>query len=178
MVLCARCWWQTRTTFISNTCSNRFKHFHPLINLSLTHGALSILSQHTTVNFHSFHSFYPKKIALRHVVFRWCNLGKERPCFRPRCCHSTEGRALYCTWLNSSTGTVITAQCASSSLSRLPRNLKIAFTFWFTLVYKFSEDFFPAEWKKEPINHTTCLDLELGRTLKLHLFPLQFIGKI
>ena len=54
--------------------------------------------------------------------------------FRPRCCHSTEGRALYCTWLNSSTGTVNTAQRASSSVSRLPRNLKIAFTFWFTLV--------------------------------------------
>ena len=49
-----RCWWPTRTTFISNICSTRFKPFHPLINLSLTHGALSILSQHTTVNFHSF----------------------------------------------------------------------------------------------------------------------------
>ena len=56
----ARCWWPTRTTFISNTCSTRFKPFHPLINLSLTHGALSILSQHTTVNFHTFRSFCPK----------------------------------------------------------------------------------------------------------------------
>jgi len=57
----ARCWWPTRTTFISNTCSTRFKPFHPLINLSLTHGALSILRQHTTVNFHRSHSFCPKK---------------------------------------------------------------------------------------------------------------------
>ena len=61
VVLCARCWWPIRTTFISNTCSTRFKPFHPLINLTLTHGALSILSQHTTVNFHRFHSFCPKK---------------------------------------------------------------------------------------------------------------------
>src|SRR5215510_3232721 len=61
----------------------------------------------------------PKETALRHVVLRWCNLAKERPCFRPPCCQSTEGRALYCKWLNISTGTVYTAQCASSSLSRL-----------------------------------------------------------
>ena len=45
----------------SCSCSTRFKPFHPLINLSLTHGALFILSQHTTVNFHRFHSFCPKK---------------------------------------------------------------------------------------------------------------------
>ena len=57
----ARCWWPPRTTFISNTCSTRFKPFHPLINISLTHGALSILSQHTTVNFHRFNSFCPNK---------------------------------------------------------------------------------------------------------------------
>ena len=76
----------------------------------------------------------PKETALRHVL-RWCNLAKEHPCIRPRCCHSTEGRALYCKWLKSSTGIVNTVQCASSSLSRLPRNLKIAFTFCFTLVY-------------------------------------------
>ena len=61
VVLCVRCWWPTRTTFISDTCSTRFKPFHPLINLSLIHGALSILSQHTTVNFHRFHSFCLKK---------------------------------------------------------------------------------------------------------------------
>jgi len=61
VVLCARCWWPTRTTFISNTCSNRFKSFHLLLNLSLTHGALSILSQNKTVNFQRFHSFCPKK---------------------------------------------------------------------------------------------------------------------
>jgi len=70
----------------------------------------------------------PKETALRHV-FRWSNLAKERQCFRPRCCHSTAGRALYCKWLNSSTGIVNTVQCASSSLSRLQRNLKIVFTF-------------------------------------------------
>jgi hypothetical protein len=33
----------------------------PHTNLSSTHGALSILSQHTTVNFHRFHTFCPKK---------------------------------------------------------------------------------------------------------------------
>jgi hypothetical protein len=44
---------------ISNTCSTWFKPFHPPINLSLTNGALSILSQHMTVNFHRFHSFCP-----------------------------------------------------------------------------------------------------------------------
>ena len=57
---------------------------------------------------------------------------KEGSMFCPRCCHSTDG-ALYCTWLNTSTIIVYTTQCASYSLSRLPRNLKIAFTFWFTL---------------------------------------------
>jgi hypothetical protein len=41
-------------------------------------------------------------------------------------------------WLNSSTGAVNTAQCASSCLSRLPRNLKIAFTFWFTYIFMHS----------------------------------------
>ena len=61
VVLCARCWWPTRMTFISNTCSTWFKPFHPLINLSLSYGALSILSQHTTVNFQRFRSFCPKK---------------------------------------------------------------------------------------------------------------------
>jgi len=70
----------------------------------------------------------PKETALRHVL-RWSNLAKEHPCFRPRCFHSTEGRALYCKCLKSLTGIVNTVQCASSSLSRLPRNLKIAFTF-------------------------------------------------
>ena len=59
--LAARCWWPTRTTFIRNTCSTRFKPFHPLLNLSLTHDALSILSKHMTVNFRRFHSFCPKK---------------------------------------------------------------------------------------------------------------------
>ena len=49
--------------------------------------------------------------------------------FLPRCFRLTEGRALYCKWLNSSTGIVNTAQCASSSLSRLPHNLKIGFSF-------------------------------------------------
>jgi hypothetical protein len=106
--------------------------FHPLANLPFTNGALSILSQHTTVN---FHRFLPKKPALRHIVFRCCNIAKKRPCFCPPCCHSTEGRALYCKWLDS-TGTVNTAQCASSSLTQLPRTLKIAFTFWFTHVLK------------------------------------------
>jgi len=70
----------------------------------------------------------PKETALRHVL-RWSNLAKECPCFCPCCCHSTEGRALYCKWLNSSTGIVNTVQCASSSLSQLLCNLKIAFTF-------------------------------------------------
>jgi hypothetical protein len=94
------------TSFISNTCSTQFKPFHPLINLSLTNGALSTLSQHMTMDFHWFHSFCPKKPHYVAVVLRWCNLAKEHPCFRPRCCHSTEGRALYCKWLKSSTGIV------------------------------------------------------------------------
>src|SRR5215510_4373609 len=88
----------------------------------------------TTVNFHRFHSFCPKETALRHVL-RWCNLAKERPCFRPPCCQPTESRALFCKWLNTSTGTVNTTQCTSSCLSRLPHNLKIAFIFLITLVY-------------------------------------------
>ena len=119
----------------SNTCSTRFKPFHPLIKLSFD----SWCSVHTEPiydgEFPQFSSLPPKETALRHVVLLWCNLAKDRPCFRPRCCHSTEGRALYCTWLNFSTGIVKTAQCASSSLSWLPRNLKIAFTFWIPLVY-------------------------------------------
>jgi len=73
-------------------------------------------------------SLLPKETALRHVL-QWSNLAKEHPRFRPHCYHSNEGRALYCKWLNSSTGIVNTVQCTSSSLSRLPRNLKIAFTF-------------------------------------------------
>ena len=114
-------------TFISNTCSTRFK---PFID--------SWCSVHTepTYNgeFPQASLLLPKETALRHIVLRWCNLAKECPCFRPRCCHSTEGRVIYCTWLNSSTGIVNTAQCASSSLFQLLHNLKIAFTFWFTLV--------------------------------------------
>ena len=70
-----------------------------------------------------------KETAQHHDVLRWRNLAKGGPCFRPGCCHSTEGSALYCTWLNSSTGIVNSAQCANSSLSRLPHNLKIAFNF-------------------------------------------------
>jgi len=38
----------------------RFKPFHPLINLSSTHGALSTLSQHMAVNFHWFNSLCPQ----------------------------------------------------------------------------------------------------------------------
>ena len=45
----------------SLTRLTQFEPFHPLINLSLTPGALSILSQQMTVNFHRFHSFCPKK---------------------------------------------------------------------------------------------------------------------
>jgi hypothetical protein len=53
VVLCAGCWWPTRTAVMSNTCLTWSKHFHPLTNISLTNGALSILSQHMMVNFHS-----------------------------------------------------------------------------------------------------------------------------
>jgi hypothetical protein len=134
VVLCVWCRWLTTTTFISNMCLTQFKTSHPLINLLLTNGALSILSQHTMVNFHRFLLLLPKETALRHVVLRWCNVAKECPCFRPRCCHSAEGRAMYCKWLNTSTGTVNSAQCTSSFLSRLPHNLKTAFTFRFTYV--------------------------------------------
>ena len=133
VVLYAWCWWPTRTTFISNMCSTRFKPFHPLIDLSLTHGALSILSQHTMVNFDRFHSFCPKKPHYTTLFFNGAIL-QRASMYSPHCCHSTEGRALYCTWLKSSIGIVNTAQCTSSSLSWLPCNLKIAYTFWFTLV--------------------------------------------
>jgi len=44
--------------------------------------------------------------------------------------------------LNSLTGIVNTTQCASYSVSRLPRNLKITFSFWFTLVYLYVASFF------------------------------------
>ena len=86
MILCARCWWSTRTTFISNACSTRFKTFNPLINLSLTYGALSILSQHTTVNFHRFHSFCTKNPHYATLFFDGAILQMN-----PRCFHSTEG---------------------------------------------------------------------------------------
>ena len=69
VVFCAQCWWLTWTTFISTMCSTRFKPFHPIINLSLTHGALSILSQHMTVNFHRFHSSCPKKLHYATLFF-------------------------------------------------------------------------------------------------------------
>ena len=65
----ARCWWPTRKTFVSNTCSTWFKPSHPLINLSLTQGAQSILSQHTTVNFQRFHSFCPNKLHYATLFF-------------------------------------------------------------------------------------------------------------
>jgi hypothetical protein len=81
-------------------------------------------------------SLLPKETAL-HYILRWSNLANKRPCFHPRCFHSTEGRALYCKWLNSSTGIFNTAQCASSSLSRLLHNLKLGFPFWFTPICKF-----------------------------------------
>ena len=136
----ARCWWPTRTTFISNTCSTLFKPFHPLINLSLTHGALSILSQHTTVSFHRFHSFCPKKLHYATLFLDGAILQGSVKVFAPVAATRQKGRALYCTWLNSSTCIVNTEQCASSFLSRLPPNLKISFTFWFTLVI------FPYPW--------------------------------
>ena len=131
----ARCWWPTRTTFISNTCSTRFKPFHLLINLSLTHGALSILSQHTTVNFHRFRSFCPMKPHYATLFVEGAILQRSVHVFA--LVAATRLKAQRCTahgW--TLTGIVNTAQCGSSSLSRLLRNLKIAFTFWFTLVSK------------------------------------------
>jgi hypothetical protein len=86
----------------SATCLSRFKPFHPLI---MTKGAPSILSQHTTVNFHRFHFFCPKKPHYATLFFDGA-LAKECPCSRPRCCHLIEGRVLYCKWRNSSTGIV------------------------------------------------------------------------
>ena len=122
------CWWPIRTTFISNTCSTRFKPFHPLINLSLTHGALFILSQHTTTNFDMFHRFCPKKPHYATLFFDGAILHRSVYVFALVAATRLEA-ALYCTWLNSSIGIVNTAQCGSSSLSRLSRNLKIAITF-------------------------------------------------
>ena len=112
---CFRCWWLTRTTLIS-------KHvFDPILNFPPTHKPFvdSWCCVHTEPTYDGEFphvSLLPKETALRHVL-RCCNFAKERSFLRPRCCHSTEGRALYCKWLNSSTGIVNTAQRASSSLS-------------------------------------------------------------
>ena len=78
VVLCAQCWWPTRTTFISNTCSTRFKPFHPLINLP-TYSWCCVHTEPTyDGEFPQVSLLLPKQTALRHAVLRWCNLAKER----------------------------------------------------------------------------------------------------
>jgi len=108
------------------TCLRPDLNFSTHSNLSLT-SALSILSQHTTVNFHRFYpcpkkppyaTFFDGAISQRSVhVFALVAAIRLKA-------------ELYCKWLNSSTGIVNTAQCASSSLSRLPRNLKLPLLFY------------------------------------------------
>ena len=128
------CWWSTRTTFISNTCSTRFKHLQTLINLSSTHGALFILSQHTTVNFHRFHSFCPKKPDYATLLFAGAILQRSVHVFA--LIAATRLKAERCiahSWTLEQALSILLN--APSPLPRLQRNLKIAFTFWFTLVY-------------------------------------------
>ena len=125
-----------QTTFISNTCSN------PDLNLS-THSwtfrwltALCPYWANTRrwISTRFTPSAPQNEPHYATLFFDVAILQRSVHLFVPRCFHSTEGRALYCACLNSSTGTVNTAQCVSSSLFRLPRNLKIVFTFWYTLV--------------------------------------------
>jgi hypothetical protein len=51
----AWCRWATRSAFIHYTCFPLLKAFYPLTDLSLMHGACSILCQHPTMDFPSAH---------------------------------------------------------------------------------------------------------------------------
>lgn len=61
-LLCAWSWKATRMAFVSYISSSLFKPFLPLINLSLVHGATSILSQHPTVKFQRVRFLCPKNV--------------------------------------------------------------------------------------------------------------------
>jgi len=75
----ARCWWPTRTTFISNTCSTRFKPFHQLINLSLTvHTEPTYDGEFSQVSL-----LLPKETALHHVVLPMVQSCKGASVFSP-----------------------------------------------------------------------------------------------
>lgn len=67
----------------------------------LHHGAMSILSQHVTVNFHRFHSLC-LKVHCGTLLF---NDVKSQHGAHVCNCHSTKGRALYCR-LNYATASV------------------------------------------------------------------------
>jgi hypothetical protein len=68
---------------IRYTCSSLLNAFCPLVDLSLMHGACSILC--------NIQRWISAENALRRAVPRWCNRWVERPYFYPRC-------SLLCDW--------------------------------------------------------------------------------
>ena len=125
---CAMLMADQNVTFISDTCSTQFKPFHPLINLSLTHSALSILSQHTTVYFHRFCSFCPKKL---HYVTFFDGAILQRSVHVFALVAATRMKAERCT----SQALPILRNASAPICPGYSVNLKTAFTFWFTLIF-------------------------------------------
>jgi hypothetical protein len=60
VLVCAWCQWAARLDFIRYTCSS-LKTFYPLVDLSLMHGACSILCQHLAMDFLRFNPLCPQK---------------------------------------------------------------------------------------------------------------------
>jgi hypothetical protein len=58
----AWCRWATSSAFIRYTCSSLPKAFYPLVDLSLIHGACSILCQHLVMEFRRFNPLCPQKM--------------------------------------------------------------------------------------------------------------------
>jgi hypothetical protein len=134
VLVLAWCWWATRSAFICYICS-LLKVFYQLVDLSLMHGACSILCQ----------------------ISRWTSADltpsghrKRTTARRSSMVQSLSGAAillaslLSAKWLNN--GMLRTASytsslahmccCVSAPLLFLPCNFKTAFTFWFTYVFK------------------------------------------
>jgi hypothetical protein len=76
----------------------------------------------------------PTENALRRVVPRWCNRWVERPYFYPRCSLPCDWTMECCTRLATRHPLLTCVVRVSASLLFLPRNFKMAFTFWFTYV--------------------------------------------
>jgi hypothetical protein len=130
----AWCRCATSSAFICYTCSSLLKALYPLIDLSLMHGACSILCQHPEMDFCRFKPLCPQKTnygVLFHdgAIAEWSG-------------HTYIIWLLSAMWLND--GMLRAANytsslahmwcCASAPLSFLPRNFKIAFTLWFNYV--------------------------------------------